>query len=70
MQKQIVSLFLDIAEIVSARASPEINLISLLHGPVVVALIEMRGAFSRILPILMFALPINNSFGKSQEQKW
>lgn len=69
MQKQIVCLFLDIAEIVSARAALEINLISPLHGVVVIALIEMCHVLSQILPIVMFAFPINNSFGKSQEQK-
>lgn len=70
MQNQIVCLFLDIAGIVCARASLEVNLISPLHGPVVIALIEMRRVFSQILPIVMFAFPINNSFGKSQEQNF
>lgn len=69
MQQQIVRLFLDEAEIVSARASLEIKLISPLHGPVVIALVEMRRVFSQILPIVMFAFLINNSFGKSQQQK-
>lgn len=62
---QIVCLFLDIAEIVSARAALEIKLISPLHVPVVTALIEMCRVFSQILPIIMFAFPINNSVGKS-----
>lgn len=49
MQQQIVCLFLDIAKIVSARTALEINLISPLHGPVVLALIEMCRVFSQIL---------------------
>lgn len=52
MQRQIFCLFVNIAEIVSARAAVEINLISPLHGLIVfvLRLIEMHCVFSQILP--------------------